>query len=189
MFSYNELHKVVVCQQCKSCIIPSLAGQTRHLRAKPHRLLGDALKTTIELLGSFNLRSVDELRREKPLGSGRCQRIEHLRVYNGFRCLNPACSYSTCRLQMIQEHVAGHGTKAKEHKINPLWEACMLQTYFVRKGRIDYFVVVDMINKENSITSFVLATLLKEEEKDLLAKLESNCHNVRGDIAEQAGIV
>ena len=65
----------------------------------------------------------------------------------------------------------------------------MLQTYFVRKGRIDYFVVVDNMNKENSSTSLVPATPLKEEEKDLFAKLASDCHNVKGDIAEQAGIV
>ncbi|OBT81635.1 hypothetical protein VE02_10007 [Pseudogymnoascus sp. 03VT05] len=43
-------------------------SQTRHLRAEPRRLLGDALKTTIELLGSFDISSVDELKREKPLG-------------------------------------------------------------------------------------------------------------------------
>jgi hypothetical protein len=41
-----------------------------------------------------------------------------------------------------------------------------------------------MINKENLITSFVLVTLLKEEEKDLLIKLESNYYNIRGNITK-----
>jgi hypothetical protein len=68
---------------------------------------------------------------------------------------------------MIREHVAVHGTKAKEHKINPLWEVYMLQTYFVGKGRIDYFVVVDNINEKNLIALDSL-TPLKEEERIFL---------------------
>ncbi|KFZ04211.1 hypothetical protein V501_09223 [Pseudogymnoascus sp. VKM F-4519 (FW-2642)] len=89
---------------------------------------------------------------------------------------------------MIREHVAVHRTKAKEHKINPLWEVCMLQTYFVGKGRIDYFVVVDNIIEKKLIT-LDSAALLKEEEKDLFIKLENDYQDVKGDIEKQATIV
>jgi ABC-type uncharacterized transport system permease subunit len=34
-----------------------------------------------------------------------------------------------------------HKRKAKEHKTQPLWEECTLQSYFTAKGMIDYFVV------------------------------------------------
>jgi hypothetical protein len=43
-----------------------------------------------------------------------------------------------------------HGKKASEHSdSSPLWEECMLQTYFTSPGRIDYFVVVDNKTEEN----------------------------------------
>lgn len=49
----------------------------------------------------------------------------------------------------------------------------MLQTYFTSPRRIDYFVVVDNKNNKKLIT-LDLATLLKEEEKDLFIKLEND---------------
>jgi hypothetical protein len=189
MFSYDELHKVVVCHQCKSCIIPGPAGQTRHLRAEPHRLLGEALKATLRLLSSFDLKTIDELKREKPAGRSRCQPIEHLRVYDGFRCLSPECDYSTCRLQMMREHVAVHGVKAKEHKINPLWEACTLQTYFVGKGRIDYFIVGENGSRGDKLINSELTTPLRKIEEDLFASLEADYQGVKDDIAQEAGVV
>ena len=94
----------------------------------------------------------------------------------------------------MKRHVASaHNLAAKGHKKVALWEECTLQTYFTGKGRIDYFVVVDdndNKNKQDLINAIEqLPTPLKEEEKDLFVKLESNCHNVKGDITEQAGIV
>ncbi|KAG8404899.1 hypothetical protein J3459_022353 [Metarhizium acridum] len=39
-------------------------------------------------------------------------------------------------------HMPRHGKRASQHcKLSPLWEACVLQTYFTAKGRIDYFTV------------------------------------------------
>ncbi|KFY96400.1 hypothetical protein V500_02461 [Pseudogymnoascus sp. VKM F-4518 (FW-2643)] len=64
----------------------------------------------------------------------------------------------------------------------------MLQTYFVGKGRIDYFVVVDNIMEKNLIT-LDSAIPLKEEEKDLFIKLENDYQDVKGDTEKQATIV
>lgn len=74
----------------------------------------------------------------------------------------------------MKRHVAStHNLEAKAHRNIPLWKECKLQTYFTGKGRIDYFVVVDNINGKSSFT-LDLATLLKEEEKDLFIKLEND---------------
>jgi hypothetical protein len=87
MFSYNSTHRIAVCHVCKSCIVLGTSSQERHLRAQPHRLLGDVLKATVELLSSYDLRSVVELREHKPRPEDYCQLIEHLASYNGVYCL------------------------------------------------------------------------------------------------------
>jgi hypothetical protein len=117
MFSYNPIHRVAICHIYKSCIIPGAHSQERHLRAQPHRLLGDELKATVQLLSSYNLRSIAELREYKPRPEDRYQIIEHLVSYNGVYCLQPQYSYSTCRLPKIKEHWAAcHKAEARSHE-------------------------------------------------------------------------
>lgn len=189
MFSYNPTHKVVICHICRSCIIPGASSQERHLRAQPHRLLGDELKATAELLNSYDLRSVAELREHKPRLGDKCQAIKHLASYNGFYCLHPQCSYSTCLLPKMKKHWAAcHKIKAKSRKSSESWKECRLQTYFTGKGRIDYFVVVDEEEGGVSGTAADFAPLTKPE-KELFVKLEKDYNGVKGDIEEQASIV
>ena len=144
MFLYNSTHQVVVCRTCKSCIIPGRRSQERHLQARPHQLSGSVLKETVQLLSSYDLWTLAELREYKPQPGDKCQLLEHLASYSGFSCLQPQCSYCTRDLGEMKKHVASiHKTKAAEHKgESALWDECQLQTYFTRKGRIDYFVVV-----------------------------------------------
>lgn len=42
MFSYDDdaVHRVIVSHACRSCILPELVSQERHLRAVLHRFLG-----------------------------------------------------------------------------------------------------------------------------------------------------
>ena len=84
MFSYNPVHRVVVYHLYSSCIIPSLRSQERHLRAKLYRLTSDTLKTTVQLLDSYDLRTIEELREHKPRARDECRPIEHLVSYNSF---------------------------------------------------------------------------------------------------------
>ena len=84
MFSYNPIHRVVVYHLYSSYIIPSLRSQERHLRAKPHRLTSDTLKITVQLLNSYDLRTIEELREHKPRAKDECRLIEYLVSYNGF---------------------------------------------------------------------------------------------------------
>lgn len=190
MFSYNPTHQVVVCYICHSCILPRLTSQERHLRAEPHRLLGNVLKTTVQLLSSYNLRTIEELRAHKPQLEDKCEQIQQLTSYSGSRCLELGCDYATRHPQKRREHCASaHKKKAIGHsEDNPLWEECMLQTYFTSPGRIDYFVVVDNKN-DKKLIMLDSATPLKEEEKDLFIKLENDYQDVKGDIEKQATIV
>ena len=86
-FSYDSVHQVVVCHTCHSCNVPGHRSQGYHLRAEPHRLLGQELKTTLELLSTYSLRTLGELKQHKPRVEDKCQVIEHLAVYDGFYCL------------------------------------------------------------------------------------------------------
>ncbi|KAG9239808.1 hypothetical protein BJ878DRAFT_530879 [Calycina marina] len=55
MYVYNSIHKIVICQACRSSILPGPERQERHLRVEPHRLPGDTLRTTVQLLSSYDL--------------------------------------------------------------------------------------------------------------------------------------
>ena len=94
-FSYNSLHQVVVCHVCHSCIVPGSRSQEYHLRAEPHRLLGLELKTTLKLFSTYKLRTLEELKQDKPQAENKCQVIEHFTIYDGFYCLRPECQYGT----------------------------------------------------------------------------------------------
>jgi Lhr-like helicase len=187
MFSYNPIHKVAICHVCKSCIVPGASSQERHLRAQPHRLLWDELKATAELLSSYELRSVAELREHKPRPEDKCQLIEHLASYDGVYCLQPQCSYSTRLLPKMKKHwAARHRTEAKSYKSSQSWKECKLQTYFTAKGRIDYFVVVD---REKGGETARGSMSLTEPEKELFKQLEKDYKNVKCDLEEQATVV
>jgi hypothetical protein len=158
------------------------------LRAEPHRLSGDGLSTTIQLLSSYNLRTVEELRANKPQPLDECQLIEHLASYNGFLCLQPECDYSTRHLPDIKRHMGSvHKTKASDHTSSPLWKECKLQTYFTGKGRIDYFLVVE--NKEVSNCLKPTEKELDNKEKALFRELEKDFVGVKDDLEEQASVV
>jgi hypothetical protein len=182
-FLYDPVHQVVVCRDCRTCLIPTTAGQERHLRARPHRLLGDTLKATVQLLSSYSLQTAAGLQREKPRAEDRCPQINGLEAYDGYRCLRSSCSYYTRLLSKMHAHVPSHGKKAKEHMSTALWEECTLQTFFTGKGRIDYFVVVP--KKDNQM----VATPRTEGERALFKRLEKDYKGVRDDIEEQASIV
>ena len=169
-FVFNEAHRVVVCRSCGSCIAPGQASLERHLRRKPHYLVGGALKSTVAYLLMLDLRPLAELREHKPEDGS--APVEHLKTHRGYRCLlclNNADSdddkngrgndrdrdesfleqsggrpFSTTNLPLMTRHVSSkHGKKPSKHvSSKPLWQECRLQSYFCAKGRIDYFIVM-----------------------------------------------
>jgi hypothetical protein len=149
--------------------------------------LGNELKATAELLSSYDLRSIAELREHKPRPEDKCQLIKHLASYDGVYCLQPQCSYSTRLLPKMKKHWAAcHKTETKAYESSQLWRECKLQTYFTAKGRIDYFVVVD---REKGGETARGSTLLTEPEKALFEKLEKDYRDVTRDLEEQASVV
>lgn len=71
----------------------------------------------------------------------------------------------------------------------PSWAECALQTYFIGKGRIDYFVVVEPEDeKEGSGQQGPIP--VTEPQKAYLEGLEKDIvEGVKEDIAKQADIV
>ena len=173
-FSYNSVHRVVICHTCHSCIVPGHRSQEYHLRAEPHRLLGQVLKTTLELLSTYSLRTLGELQQHKPRVEDKCQVIEHLAVYDGFYCLQLDCGYQTRHLREMRKHMPqAHKIKATVHKSCALWRAVKLQTYFTAFGLIDYFVVVDEEN--GGVKGTARGSMpVTEPEKELFEKLEKD---------------
>jgi len=192
MFLYNSTHQVVVCQVCRSCIIPGRRSQERHLRTKPHRLSGNVLKTTVELLDSYCLKTVEELREYTQQLNDPCETIKDLASYDGFSCLQPECRYRTRHLHEVKKHMPSvHKISATEHKNGLLWRECKLQTYFTRKGLIDYFIVIDsgLTNRMPTAADSYNTPLLTESERACFEKIQMDYQGVKEEVARQAGIV
>jgi hypothetical protein len=92
----------------------------------------------------------------------------------------------------MHKHISSaHGHKPAEHKRSPLWKECILQTYFTRHGRIDYFVLVSAKTE----SSFAVAgkqdtgPSLSQPEKKLFQKLEQDFQIANDDLEKQAGVV
>jgi hypothetical protein len=71
-----------------------------------------------------------------------------------------------------------------------LWAECTLQTYFVGKGRIDFFIVVVDKKEDNSSGGNGQGPMpLTEPQKASLEEIEKDFGGVKDDIAKQTGIV
>ena len=82
-----------------------------------------------------------------------------------------------------------HNRKPKEHGTVLLWEKCLLQTYFTRKGQIEYFIVVD--NCQNSDISIDPETTASRRvrESELFAQMEKGYLDAEDDLRKEASVV
>jgi hypothetical protein len=55
-FAYDPDHRVIACRICETCLIPKLTSWKSHLRAEPHQMKGETLRSTVEQLLSYELR-------------------------------------------------------------------------------------------------------------------------------------
>ncbi|KAG5928076.1 hypothetical protein E4U60_007852, partial [Claviceps pazoutovae] len=160
-FRYDAEHQVMVCLKCATCLVPGRGGpgtKTRqnpwenHLRAPPHGLLKQELKTMLRLLSEHELRDAEELRRRMPDPRTPCRKIEGLATFTGYLCccsVNEApCTFVTRSLARMEDHMPRHGRKPGEHRRSVLrgegerlWQACLLQSYSTAPNRINNFVV------------------------------------------------
>ncbi|KAH7111680.1 hypothetical protein B0J13DRAFT_461801 [Dactylonectria estremocensis] len=112
-FLYDPDHRVVVCRPCGTCLVPKAASWRSHLRAEPHRMRGDELRTTIELLLSYDLRPVEELRQWRPDRTRPCRPIEGLAVFAGYCCTRDGCNYHAVPLHR------SYPSTGQQNKISP----------------------------------------------------------------------
>lgn len=178
---YNSNHQVVVCKRCQTCVGPSRRSIEQHLRKEPHRFLGQTLKSYLEYTSSLDLRSLDTLKDKKPARGSLA--LNHLKLWTGYHCLlcKPGDFYTT-HFPRMRDHTVVHGKKAKEHGKTPLWEECLLQSYFTTRSRVDYFVVTREGTEDESGRVLVNPVLLSQPENDLFVKLEKDYKDVKVDI-------
>ena len=144
------------------------------------------MKAHVAYIDALTLRDLETLKRDRPKELG--TPIEHLPVHAGFRCLLCPVEepFYTIRLQRIRDHIPSHDKRsAREHKSTPLWEACLLQTYFANSALVIYFAVLKGVETPNPAYS----TILTKPKKDLFKKLEKDYRDVKCDLKEQATIV
>ncbi|KAG4427194.1 hypothetical protein IFR05_017323, partial [Cadophora sp. M221] len=183
---YNSTHQVVVCRRCQTCLVPRQSSVERHLRGEPHRLLGPALKAHLAYIDALTLRDLETLKGARPKEP--VAPIEDLPVHAGFRCLLCPLGdpFYTIRLPRMRDHIPSHNKRsAREHKSTPLWEACLLQTYFANSALVIYFAVLKGAEAPDPARSIVLT----KPEKELFKKLEEDYNDVKCDLDEQATIV
>lgn len=75
---YNSDHQVLVCKSCQTCVRPSQKSVEKHLRSKPHRLIGQSLKSYLNYSNSLELRSLESLQQKKPIG--RILALKYLKI-------------------------------------------------------------------------------------------------------------
>jgi hypothetical protein len=206
MFSYDPVHQVIICQACQSCVVPGARSQERHLRAPPHRLVGEALRATLQQLRGYQLRTVEELKQSKPQLGDSCPALPYLATYQGLRCLQVQCGFKTRQATAIQKHVVtAHQIKAASHCARqPLWQACQLQTYFTSGGRIDYFEVTGPAAASDgqgsgsnsgsrpltttTATATATATATTAQQA-LFASIEQDARTIQQDVDREAAVI
>jgi hypothetical protein len=155
---YDSGHQVIVCKRCQTCVGPTRTSIEQHLRKKPHRLIGRTLKSYLEYTDSLVLRPLEYLRDQKPANSNLA--VKYLKLWTGYHCLlYMTGEFSTIHFPCMRDHTVMHGKKAKEHDKEPLWEICLLQSYFTMRSWVDYFIVIEEGTKDivrPSITNSVL---------------------------------
>lgn len=162
-----------------------------HLRAGPHQMRGDELRLAVNLLSTYDLRPVEELRQWRYDRKRPCQPLEGLATYDGYICTDDKCDYCIRRMEKMHNHMPAHGKRASQHtSIQPLWKACKLQTYFTAKGLIDYFIVEEA---EPSSSPSPLGTRgeppLSQEEGKLFGDLKADIIQASHDLGSRAEIV
>ena len=142
----------------------------------------------VQLLDSYNLQTIEELREYKPRTRDECRPIKHLVSYNSFYYLQLGCDFSIHYYLRIREYISTvYEIKVKEYEKSLLQKEYKLQTYFTRKGLIDYFIVIE--GPSQSSRSKLDSTILIKTKKELFIKLEKDYEDTKGDIEEQASIV
>jgi hypothetical protein len=141
-FLYNTEYKILICVACESIIQPEPIACYRHLN-NIHRITGPPCKTLLERFATYDLCPFKEL----SVPQEKIAPIPGLKVQESFQCnicpspLGP--SYFTIHKPHIDTHLAKHklGIRPKNAWETGKYSKCLVQTFSLAKGRIQYFEV------------------------------------------------
>jgi hypothetical protein len=137
-FRYNRQYKVVICEECQSCIVPRLNSFIRHLR-DAHRLLGGRLKAAQKWYQTLDLVNLEDIKPpkwvEQPVPA-----VPGIEVFKGFYCLR-CTEWLSKNERRTQDHIlSAHGLAGR--KMGRIqYESCLMQTLSSQSCRIRYFRV------------------------------------------------
>lgn len=83
-------------------------------------MTGATLRTTIDRLSSYEVRSAELLRRIKPASTKTrpYRAIDGLAVFAGYCCAHDeTCEYLTRRLSKMRDHMRVHGKKPSQYRV------------------------------------------------------------------------
>lgn len=145
-FTYNSDHQVLVCEQCRSCIVPRLAAFVSHIRRKPHYLCKAEQKALTVFYAQLKLRSVEELITRCRGEDGPFNSIHRLQIKSGFLCEVKPCRQlfgdeKTMNRHIRSMHEEEHiQSSTKESRLYSQWP---IQNYFRARQLTCYFRVHD----------------------------------------------
>ena len=129
-------------------------------------------------------------------GGHRAQRSKICRTIVAYLCvIDPGnCNFVTRRLEAMHGYMLRHGKTAAQHnELFPLWQACLLQTYFTAKGRIAYFTVHDAGGSERPQQPFPYMgpapSVAEGAEGALFYELKEDLQLATRDLRARAAVV
>jgi hypothetical protein len=137
--------RLLICKVHGTALHPEQEAIKRHLRGEGHFCKGRLLKETVSALGQLALQSKQALVNwHSHLAAQPINAIPHLTVYPGWSCIQCSGAELTMSEEVRDRHVAKvHKQRPSNHSDRkPLWEACDLQTLFIKTGDRHYFRVI-----------------------------------------------
>jgi hypothetical protein len=141
-FLYNAKYKILICVACESIILPEPTALYRHLN-NIHRITGPLCKALLERFTTYDLCPFKELL----VPQEKIASIPGLKVQESFRCnICPSplgTSYFTINKRQLDQHLSKHklGISPKKAWETGKYSKCLVQTFCLAHGRIQYFEV------------------------------------------------
>ena len=121
---------------------------------------------------------------------GRVVVIKYLKLWTGYQyLLYRVGEFLTSHFLYIWDYIVVYSKKAKEYNKTPLQEECLLQSYFITRSQVDYFIVTKEEIEDRSRGVPIYSIPLLQPKKDLFIKLKKDYKDIKVDIKEQASII
>ena len=97
-FGYDADHGVIVCQRCATCLVSRKESWIIHLRAAPHRMIGEELRLIVDHLSTYTNKMCEDAQDLSYFGraDGQCEK---------FSILNLRCRGLHAWVEIDQSHL------------------------------------------------------------------------------------